>query len=50
MSEIQELEAFVILMNGGTILEQGSVKEILQKAGSADLSSAFISLVAGVKK
>jgi ABC-2 type transport system ATP-binding protein len=50
MSEIEELDAFVILMNGGTILEQGSVKEILQKAGAADLSSAFISLVAGVKK
>lgn len=50
MGEIEELDAFVILLNGGAILEKGSVKDILQKAGAADLSSAFITLVAGVQK
>lgn len=50
MSEIEKLDAFVILMNEGAILEKGSVQEILQKAGAADLSSAFISLVAGGKR
>lgn len=45
MTEIERLDASVILLNRGKILEKGTVVEILNDARSDNLTDAFVSLV-----
>ena len=45
MTEIERLDASVILLNRGKILEKGTVAEILNDARSDNLTDAFVSLV-----
>ncbi len=47
MSEIERLDAFVILMNRGRILRSGTVEDILSSSRACDLDSAFAALVNG---
>lgn len=47
MSEIERLDAFVILMNRGSVIRSGRVSDILTSAGARNLDAAFASLVNG---
>ena len=44
MSEVERLCSSVLMMNGGTIVDKGTPKELIQKHGRKNMEEVFLKL------